>query len=95
MRLSWSFIIEHSQEREHQRRMYVTVRPRETEDSPNEKKKHFDIEMSFFNLDRFRFQRDNAAGSHCKSSDGSNSDKENKRVSKKLPYPRRRFVQLL
>ncbi|XP_016372350.1 SWI/SNF-related matrix-associated actin-dependent regulator of chromatin subfamily A containing DEAD/H box 1A-like [Sinocyclocheilus rhinocerous] len=36
--------------------------------------------MSFFNLDRFRFQRDNAADSHCKSSDGSNSDKENQRA---------------
>uniref|UniRef100_A0A8C2B2F9 DNA helicase n=1 Tax=Cyprinus carpio TaxID=7962 RepID=A0A8C2B2F9_CYPCA len=36
--------------------------------------------MSFFNLDRFRFQRDSAADSHCKSSDGSNSDKENKRA---------------
>uniref|UniRef100_A0A672KW97 DNA helicase n=1 Tax=Sinocyclocheilus grahami TaxID=75366 RepID=A0A672KW97_SINGR len=35
--------------------------------------------MSFFNLDRFRFQRDNAADSHSQSSDGSNSDKENKR----------------
>uniref|UniRef100_A0A671LIZ9 DNA helicase n=2 Tax=Sinocyclocheilus anshuiensis TaxID=1608454 RepID=A0A671LIZ9_9TELE len=29
---------------------------------------------------RFRFQRDNAADSHCKSSDRSNSDKENKRA---------------
>ncbi|XP_058641299.1 SWI/SNF-related matrix-associated actin-dependent regulator of chromatin subfamily A containing DEAD/H box 1A isoform X2 [Onychostoma macrolepis] len=29
---------------------------------------------------RFRFQRDNAEDSHCKSSDGSNSDKENKRA---------------
>ncbi|XP_016109877.1 SWI/SNF-related matrix-associated actin-dependent regulator of chromatin subfamily A containing DEAD/H box 1A-like [Sinocyclocheilus grahami] len=36
--------------------------------------------MSFFNLDRFRFQRDNAADSHSQSSDGSNSDKENKRA---------------
>ncbi|XP_059359508.1 SWI/SNF-related matrix-associated actin-dependent regulator of chromatin subfamily A containing DEAD/H box 1A [Carassius carassius] len=34
--------------------------------------------MSFFNLDRFRFQRDNATERHCKSSDGSSSDKENK-----------------
>ncbi|XP_043102624.1 SWI/SNF-related matrix-associated actin-dependent regulator of chromatin subfamily A containing DEAD/H box 1A [Puntigrus tetrazona] len=36
--------------------------------------------MSFFDLDRFRFQRDNAADSHCKSSNGSSSDKENKRA---------------
>ncbi|XP_059378611.1 SWI/SNF-related matrix-associated actin-dependent regulator of chromatin subfamily A containing DEAD/H box 1A-like isoform X2 [Carassius carassius] len=36
--------------------------------------------MSFFNLDRFRFQKDNAADSHCKSPDGSNSDKENQRA---------------
>lgn len=35
--------------------------------------------MSFFNLDRFRFQRDNAVGIHRKSADGSTSDKENQR----------------
>lgn len=36
--------------------------------------------MSFFNLDRFRFQRDNAVGIHRKSADGSTSDKENQRA---------------
>ncbi|XP_073675086.1 SWI/SNF-related matrix-associated actin-dependent regulator of chromatin subfamily A containing DEAD/H box 1A [Garra rufa] len=39
--------------------------------------------MSFFNLDRFRFQRDNAVDSDRKSSDGSNSDKENQRAHQK------------
>ncbi|XP_050973312.1 LOW QUALITY PROTEIN: SWI/SNF-related matrix-associated actin-dependent regulator of chromatin subfamily A containing DEAD/H box 1A [Labeo rohita] len=41
--------------------------------------------MSFFNLDRFRFQRDNAVDSHRKSSDGSNSDKENQRAHQRKP----------
>lgn len=36
--------------------------------------------MSFFNLDRFRFQRDSAADNQCKLSDGSSSDKENQRA---------------
>lgn len=42
--------------------------------------KNIDSTMSFFNLDRFRFQRDNAVGIHRKSPDGSNSDKENKQA---------------
>ncbi|XP_039535458.1 SWI/SNF-related matrix-associated actin-dependent regulator of chromatin subfamily A containing DEAD/H box 1A isoform X1 [Pimephales promelas] len=36
--------------------------------------------MSFFNLDRFRFQRDNAVDSRGKSLDESSSDKENQRA---------------
>lgn len=42
-------------------------------------RKNIDSTMSFFNLDRFRFQRDNAVGIHRKSADGSTSDKENQR----------------
>ncbi|XP_048065637.1 SWI/SNF-related matrix-associated actin-dependent regulator of chromatin subfamily A containing DEAD/H box 1A isoform X1 [Megalobrama amblycephala] len=37
--------------------------------------------MSFFNLDRFRFQRDNAVDRHGKSLDESSSDKENQRAA--------------
>ncbi|CAM4716053.1 unnamed protein product [Leuciscus chuanchicus] len=36
--------------------------------------------MSFINLDRFRFQRDNAVDNHGKSLDESSSDKENQRA---------------
>lgn len=36
--------------------------------------------MSFFNLDRFRYQRDNAVDNHGKSLDESSSDKENQRA---------------
>ncbi|KAK2898680.1 hypothetical protein Q8A67_010098 [Cirrhinus molitorella] len=44
--------------------------------------------MSFFNLDRFRYQRDSAVDSHRKSSDGSNSDKENQRAHQRKPDDR-------
>lgn len=46
--------------------------------------------MSFFNLDRFRYQRDNAVDNHGKSLDESSSDKENQRgnVKKnKMAFP--------
>lgn len=47
-----------------------------------------DITMSFFNLDRFRFQRDNAVDNHGKSLDEFSSDKENQRGKKnKMPFP--------
>lgn len=43
--------------------------------------------MSVFNLDRFRFQRDNAVERHGKSLDESSSDKENQRGKNKRPFP--------
>lgn len=48
---------------------------------------NIDITMSVFNLDRFRFQRDNAVDRHGKSLDESSSDKENQRGKMKVPFP--------
>jgi len=55
---------------------------RETNESQTE---NIDVTMSFFNLDRFRFQRDNAVDSRGKSLDESSSDKENQRGKKTSP----------